>query len=799
MATAAGIDYQQLFGQIDSAGNVPYASSELLDRQHGVFQGMYLDLSEIQEKLGQSQFKPPLVTVYADVLNVPAQTSWSSDGPMLFVIARRLQVDGELQVDLDAQTAASATFVLFCAEVEGSVTVSAASGAESPTVFEITEPPKTGGVQFQFVASGPVATGRTWAQGMANPPADAFQQALITEFIFATLLMDSHPAISVSQLSWIKSWAAEAPALLGLFYRSGSLLALLTSQLNAKANRAAFVPYLSKTVYANLASAFVAEAKQYESDYRTLSTQEVVDDQFIAQAKVLLANQVSQSKYVANLLVQAKSNYDNAVASVNAAEDKFTAAQITATATQIKFADIGVEEWEKKQIIAAVFTLAGAIITFGAGIAAVLATGGASAAASAGAAVETVKAVENAAAAGSELAEQAKQLAQALEDLKQMVDTLDALYKFAQGIATAAGDIGNAQSIADQLKAMDLTSGGTDVTDTYQWDIYRVAAEAALAEPVDKGVMYASDLKVAVDDVAIYGQALAAAKLAAITASQNYAAVSWQVQLAAEQQQTLETYVASLQSGEQPVAAMMQQFYQRYIDAKSSLFAAIADYEASFYYWALEPSGTHPAIIDDVTDLDAGLSSLTAIQLDEAGALQRFSPPPQVLSNMEIVIDDPSVLAALARSGSATWSIGLDEEAFDGLDRVRLACVRVWLEGAKPGSSSRVSVVMTTTGTYLDRFDGSKFQFMSKPLERTFVYSVTSNAKGQPAWDFDDGTFGTIEVDGEVDEEVTYAYFRPTPFASWSISLKTHNPGLDLSGVKKITMVFAGSVIGEET
>ena len=223
MGDPAKVDYEQLFSQIESAGKVPYASSETIDPQHGVFQGMYLDLSEIQARLAASKLEPPLVTVYADVLNVPAATSWPATGPALYLVARRLQVDGQAQIDLDHGVDAVATFVLFCDEVAGELTVEAAYPGQDPTSFPIAAAPEKGGVQIGFASSGPVATARTWAQGMTDPPAGTFQQALITEFIFASLLMDGEPAIAIAQLDWIKHWAAESPALLGLFYRSGSL------------------------------------------------------------------------------------------------------------------------------------------------------------------------------------------------------------------------------------------------------------------------------------------------------------------------------------------------------------------------------------------------------------------------------------------------------------------------------------------------------------------------------------------------------------------------------------------------
>ncbi len=790
---ATDVDYATLYSSLESRGEIPYASSEALTPARGLFQGMYLDLGQIQAKVVAAAEPPPLVMVYADVLNVPAATVWAVTDPALFIAARRVQVGAAAKVELDHGAKPGGNLVVFSDEVEGEIEVSAAFPEREPASFTIAKAPPQGGVQIGFDAEGASEKQRSWAQGMAIPPEETFERALITEFIFASLLYDEEPEIAVAQLAWIKNWAAEAPQLLGLFYRSGALLSLLTSQLNAAANGAAFVPFLTGALYTKLAQDFVAEAQQYESEYRQLATQETVDDGFIKQAKVLLANQVSQSQYTKQLLAQALNNFENATAAVLAAETKFGEAKLEAELAETNFKLQGIPAWKEKKIIEGVINLGLAIISFGVSIAAMVEGGGEGAGASAEAAVDSVVQVEKAAEAGSKLAEMAKNLEKSLESLKNTIELLEAVYKFALGIAAVAKEFANAGQTAEELKGMDLSSGGAALTSTYQWESYRNAADQSIAEPIAQGIEYAATLKIGVDNVAIYGQAVAAAQLAAITASQNYAAVALQVALAAEEQKTLEKYVAELEAGEPPIALMMQRFYQRYIDAKSSLVAAVEDYRASYFYWALSQSHTKVSLIEGVTDLDAGLSTLTSITLDEVEALEHFSPPPQELTGVQLVIEDPTVLAELREKGAATFAVGFDS-AFDGLDRVRLTCVRAWIEGAKPASGSVVGLQLRTSGVYLDRYRKTQYQFMSRPVERGFIYEVSKHSQGS-AWEFEDGSYGRVEVDGKVDEEVAYAYFRPTPFATWTIEAKDASK-VKFDAASRVAMVFIGSAIG---
>src|SRR5262249_14971531 len=157
--------------------------------------------------------------------------------------------------------------------------------------------------------------------------------------------------------------------------------------------------------------------------------------------------------------------------------------------------------------------------------------------------------------------------------------------------------------------------------------------------------------------------------------------------------------------------------------------------------------------------------------LDYQSALEHFDPPPQLMADKQFVVDDPQILSALAQNGQARWVLPPAARTFAGYDRVRLSRVRVWLDGATVPEGHSVNVVMSTQGNYLDRFDDKTFQFTAKPLVRDFQYRVSAYDVGSPAWRFPNGTYGYVEVDGVVDDEVSYAYFQPTPFGEWHISV----------------------------
>ena len=791
--------YSSLYSQLQTDANIPNASVEIIDQNHAVFQAMYLDLGVLKQKIADSGLSPAVVTVYADVLSVPDDLKWSLGGAALVVNARRLEVGSSVQIFLDFRKSQSARFVLFSTEIIGTLSVLAVIPDQAaPVVFSISSPLTSPGVMIGWKDQAAATSNLTQANGLSLPVTDLFTLALDNSFIFGSLLYEQNPALALDILTWVKNWSAESSDLLGLFLRSSSMVALLSSQINAKANGSSFVPYLTAAVYTQLAQSFVAEAAQYESDYMQLSTQKVLTDENIQLAKTMLDNAQYQSDYVNALKKQAQSNYDNATAAVATAKNNFRVQQNATNMVAIDFQEVGLPEYERKKIVEAVFGLVQAVVTFGVAIGAMMVGQEEAAPAAAAGAAEAAEGIAGAAETGAEVAKLASGTADQMKNLKKIVEALQKVYEFSQAVMTAASSIQSAKSVVSNMQSMDVDTGGVDLSASDQWEIFKLKTDAVLQVPVDAGIGYAADYKQALDILIIYGQSLAAAQVAAVRAGQELARVLLQQQLATEQQQRLQAYVNSLKAGEQPIAAMMQQFYQRYIDSKSSLLAALENYSASYFYWALAPSLVKPTIIDKVNKLETGLTSLTAITLDKQTALESFNPAPSPMTNKQCVIDDSGVIASLVKDHTASWVLILGDDEFLDLDRVRVTTVRIWLEGAKIANDKTISISISTSGSYRDRLNGTVYQFTAKPLIRGFQYHIESGATGKPNpdWRFDNGDLGYIEMDGSVSAEVKYAYFEPTPFTEWKITVTpSDNPGLDLSGVSKITMQFQGSAI----
>jgi hypothetical protein len=310
------IDWRQLYAALEQLGGIPAASATEITGTRALFRAPFLDLAEVRKRIDAAGVGEPQQTVlYVDVLEIPGGFTWFSPDTTLSIYARRIEAAASARIRLDNRSGRNAAnLLLFTNELPTPLTVVAVSAVSADIPVQITNPPPQGGLNIRTTAGAPARIDLTKAQGVPLTPPPAFVDMLRNSFIFASLLYDMEPDIALAKLIWIKEWGAASPVLLDFFLRSCPLVALLRAQIDAAKNGAVFVPYLTRHVYTTLATAFVAEAKRYESNYRLLAAQSVVTQNFIQQARALRDNQLSQTQYVDALAAQARTNYDNAVA-----------------------------------------------------------------------------------------------------------------------------------------------------------------------------------------------------------------------------------------------------------------------------------------------------------------------------------------------------------------------------------------------------------------------------------------------------------------------------------------------------
>ncbi len=807
-------DWAEFYEAWLERGQVPSPSYAVITEDRAIFQGMYLNLAQIRDQVLSSGYRPALVTVVADVLQVPAGTGLRVDHARWRLVARRFQVEADCRIDLDLRARRMCEFVLYCAEQSGKLRVVATRHQGPPVVFRLETPVSSGGVRIGPVDGEVACQDVTWAQGATMAEQVWFRQGMRSQFFVAALLYDAHPELARAQFAWLLKWTGYDERDRDLFLQSASLWALLTVQLQA-ADRPAFVPALDRPVDPELVGGHVAQARQYEVDLRALRTQVVVDQQFIALAGVMLATRMHDGAYVDALLAGARADVEHAAAVLAAERQALSDATRRALAVAGDFERLGVPEWERLPLAEPVIGLAAAVATFGVGIASMIErpAGGAESITRAVGAAQ--RAQRGAAEAGRPIAVVAEQLGTRMVRLSEGAQALarftmvggmltgDAVDAGAAvdvgaagdardvGVAGDAGDVGDGRSLAATVRERCAGVGAADLIGSREWRMYRRAADAVLRGPISSGAPFAVELLASVADLAGHCQAVSAAQVAAIEAGQRYTMLILQRRFARDQHLELQRQVDVIPVGSAAPALLLHGFYGILLVAKTGLFVAAQAYRDALYYWTLRPSPIRSFVVDGVDALAAELTTLTRVAGDGGSSLAHLDFRPEPMADVRVVVDDPSVVAGLAATGEAWWVMSGDTHPFARFDRVRLTRVRIWLEGARVPENGSVVVRLSTHGGYEDRAADTRLRFIAAPLVRKFTYRVSGRSLGSPDWSFPGGGFGYVEEDGVVVDQERFGYVQPTPFTRWGIRVRGKD--LDLSSVTRVVMQVAGS------
>lgn len=776
------LDCKSLYDDIQQTAHIPGIARETTSPTQVVIRDMYINLGDVYNNFQTQGVKPKVVFVYADAVLIPANVVL--DGTGLIIAARRVEVEGNRRVLLDYRKSLVARLIVYTNELVGSldaVAVTSLNPQEPPTVFPV-GPVDSKGVLIAYRQEKPTKTPLDrLEQGVSLAIGEDFYISLVSIFQFATLLFDTNPQLADSMLSWIKGSTAESLELTEMNLQSSSLLVML----KASYGKATFVPSLDQQLYKDLAKAFVDAAQAYERNYERFSDKNEAIESRKEAAKLMLAERLDKTGFVNKLIEQTLSDLQKAENAVNTAKNRLESQNNKVNLAKISF-ELGLKQWEYEQTLKAVFQGIGAVLSFAAAIPALFAGQ-----------------PQIAATAVASVPAKFTEIAKVMEMLAKITSALQNIVTASQQIKEASNNLSQAGSVA-QLMNQIGEIGNEDLSGSLYWDEFELETAKLLKIAIDNNVGGAQEYKLQLDILALYGKSLATNQLAVVRITQELVRLNLQREVSEKQQQRLSDYVNSLSASQPPNADMIQMFYQRYLDVKRSLFIALKNYSWAYKYWALRDSSFKLSILKNVPDLK---NDLAKIQQDYTEALESFDPPPQELSSITYRISAPEVLESLRQTKEATWPITLDNGNFSSFHRVRLSTIRVWIEGVRLGGKS-IFINITNSGNYRDHLKGQNYQFTAAPLTRGFQYranlkkeeNLIKEVGGNPNWLFNNGESGYVELDGKVVNKLDYAYFEPTPFSDWKISLTSKkNEGIDLSGVTQIVMEFAGSVISSDT
>ena len=759
------------FYQEVGRGEIPFRPTTDYRPQAAVAADLVLSLPDViaQSRAGGRQAN--LISVFADVIRSPSPIDIELTGG-LFLIARRIELDSTLRLDLRKATNARVAFA--AQETSGPLKVTIVDAVGEREV-DLTPSEHIG--RMLSVVNG-VAIVSDIDHLQASFEWDTPLRRVLTAVLqYGAAAFDSNPVVARAMFQFVARATKGVDTATDLRAQSSALLAAL----NTTTGSAPYVPYLSRAVYEDQAKAFADAALAYEEQRRIYVAAAGDTGRMRDSAKLMLARYQDTASFNAAMLQQATTNLNNAQLAAIDARNAVELQTHAADLAGISFT-YSAKIWAREQAIAAAFEVIGAIAQVVCSVA-VMAVGDEAAAGSA------AKGVGQAAKAGEALAQAADKgkdiltLAKAMENIGKGLATLkgacETISKLVEAIPKIIEAIEKSGTAAD-LASVDVPAAGLQSSDA-QWEALSVDIEAVLAPAISGGVTGAGDYLAALKKQVIYAKAATAAQEAVAKAGQEVLRLSLQKYMDDAQRDRVDDYVNRLGTDQDAAAALGEIFFARERSMRLWLFLALRGYGDAFNYWALRPSLSQASMVSPVAALRDGLAN---IRREYGDVLGTFNPPPQ-LFKLRLAIPDTTsgpyagVVASLKSGRTASVAIPVDEAVFRNLGRVRLKSIRAWLQGVTASDQKPVTVDIATSGYFEDRLKDTRFVFSAAPVQRAFQYTgAAQDAAG-------------VTLDGVLDDESQYCLFQPTPFTQLTLTVSEG----DLSGLTDVVLEFAGSAI----
>lgn len=809
------INWDELYssGQIKQWG-LPIAQFQ--DPENGVFRDLLLNWSQLSDKT-QSGDPIPMWRICCDVLLLEQDMVLDIDA-IIYARTIILKNGASLILDLTGPDSEKPGLTIFASQV-----LDYDSGESCPLIIQgmRSESDIPG---FAFSPSDR-ASGYVWPPGSDAPHAitsakvdpaeliigEPLRLFLMSEFQVATLLSTEEPELAIHQLKWIGEMGQANEDTQDLVSQALSLATSLTEKIT-RAKNSLLVPQLDYSIYGSKAQACMDLLRARETAWSNLENQIHDEKQWAADAKASLDDRQIQFNLDQQLQAQAQKARDQALYARNLGAQQVVYERAQIAYRKIDF-DRGVEEWKKEMIKKEVIKMVLAVGDMAIQVGTIVAAGPEIAALPAiKTAADVVKTIADSTGKIMEESGNSESKAEEPKDdkdkskktaatKKKLKDSAKAIGKDGKGIVDAAmniydtvqkanelvntsaatvemADETTSQALSsDYLNGLDTVTGGSQ-----EWDILTDQMDIIFKKLDDYKISGKEDLHHEINCLIIAGKAYGQAQLALAKANAELAEKKLRTSAAKKSILVFEKRYQELGAGitkDETIAALL---YNKVLDSKRAVFLATEAYQRAFAYFSLVDKSGLPALPKITDTIDDFVRAVSMIAGDVL-AISSLDKPPQSMgkgrkTGPAFLLNDDSVLNHMRTFGSITWELHYENTAFKDFSRIRLNCVRVFLEGVS--CNGKIEIQVATSGVYTDKVpDGGTGSFVGKPMRFNFVYD------GQDQ--------NQIIFDGDIAERYEDDFFHPTPFSTWTIkAVGQDGSGLDFSTLTGIRIEFGG-------
>lgn len=366
----SSIDYKVLYEELLTNQQIPGTSYLNATRTKYEIRDLFVDLREVFKSIEDSELTPSMISIFADVVQIPNKFSCTLKDMQLVIRARRVEIqsEGAAEILLDYKDGGKLSqLTIYGIELSGVLHATPIYNQSSSPPYSIELTNK--GVRLSD------KDGIFTAEEITHVvPTSQLPKLFTSVFQVACLFFESRPDIAANQLNWLKMFTTQYDGLTSLCVQSTSLMAILT------ANRGdnTFVPRLDKELYKDEINAFLGAAQQFEAQYhRYLDKNLAIDDRKNA-ALLMLKHEQDTLLFKETLINQAKNNLKNSRDAIETSLRQFDKQQNVLTLAKIEF-EYGLKKYEYEQQMRLAFKMVSTVLNFAQSMGSIIASGGASA------------------------------------------------------------------------------------------------------------------------------------------------------------------------------------------------------------------------------------------------------------------------------------------------------------------------------------------------------------------------------------------------------------------------------------
>ncbi|MGF1753025.1 hypothetical protein L4C33_05445 [Vibrio makurazakiensis] len=737
---------------------------------------LHINLNDWIAKQNLYVTKPTKVVIFADTIEVSENFNLVVNNQNILIFARKIVGAGTPTFVLGQQGSAASVTVI-ADEIESPINVLAFQSDGSVSRESLTGGDTNG--------TSVVLAGERYRKsdingniaGQMKLASEPFSDILNRSFDMAASLFDTQPEVSLQLIDWIEknmrfagSMVEEDALLSDLYLQTVAFKQFI--KFNTTENH--YVPYLDKSLYQGKYAAYLDAMVAYQSQWDIVTDRNTVITDKVESAKLALANIVDVLNAQQSIIKQTEGNIDKIGDSLTEIDSQYKAQELVTLSARTTYL-VGVENWKTQQQLNAALAIFKAIAEIGSAVSGVF-TGN----------LSGVNDLTDQLAKTPEALEKAKNL---VTNIKSVTGVIDSVTKTIAGIAQLTADV---KSTIKQQKVSEAMDGfnfniPTINESNLAWDLMLTEVRSNLRYADSLGIKGARNYLLELEKQILLGKSINTTQLNFAQEQAKLVDMLLTNNVTKNQQTRLNGAIDGYHSDSEDFSEIERELSRILMHFKRPMYVALSNYVQAYEYWSLKSSELTPSLDKSYLDYKFDLAS---IENEYVNALSSFHPAPQDFTIDNYVISGEEQLVSLLETGQFNFAIPLEQAQFCSFDRVRLSTIRVYLEGENLPYGKQLNMRISSAGNYQDRYAGETFQFSSNPLSRAFYYRL------------DDPTTNDVSIitDGALANKFEYAYFQPTPFSAWNITLNNFDNDNSINNqylqdIEQIRVEFLGSGI----